>query len=133
MRQIMCYLLTRPRATRAELTAALWPELDERSASANLRTNLGHLRRLLEPEREQGEAPWFVRGEGETLSLWHDGIESDVEQFDALVEEGRRLDERGVTGSALERYLAAAAVYRGDYVTGLDGPWLTYERIRLRS
>jgi len=133
VRQILCYLLTNPRTARGEVMGALWPDLDERGASANLRTNLGHLRRVLEPERDRGEASWFVRGDGEALILCHDGLESDVVRFDAIVEEARHFEERGVPGTALSRYLAAIDLYQGDYAAGFDDPWVTYERIRLRS
>jgi DNA-binding SARP family transcriptional activator len=133
VRQILCYLLIHSRTTRSGIMEALWPALDERSASANLRTNLGHLRRLLEPDRDQGEASWFVRSDQEMLLLCTDGLETDVARFDSLVAEGRRFEERGVPGSALASYLDAIDLYHGDYAAGLDEPWLTYERIRLRS
>jgi DNA-binding SARP family transcriptional activator len=133
VRQILCFLLAHPVTTRREVTAALWPELDERDAAGNLRTNLTHLQRTLQPDRSREEAPWFVRTSGETLSLCTDGLETDVERFDTLVEEGRRFEDQGVPGSALTRYLDAIDLYRGDYLAGFDDNWVAYERIRLRS
>ncbi len=133
VRQMLCFLLGHPQTTPGEVVTALWPELDERSASANLRTNLGHLQRVLEPDRAQREAPWFVRRDGESLVLTSEGLESDVARFDALTEEGRNLEERGVPGGALSCYLSAIELYRGDYMAGLDDRWIIYERIRIRS
>ena len=133
VRQMLCFLLAHPQTTRGQVVAALWPELDERSASANLRTNLGHLQRVLEPDRAHREAPWFVRSDGEILVLTSEGLESDVARFDALAEEGRTLEERGVPGGALSCYLEAIELYTGDYMAGWDEPWIIYERIRLRS
>jgi LuxR family maltose regulon positive regulatory protein len=133
VRQILCFLLAHPVTTRRELTAALWPDLDEHGAAGNLRTNLTHLQRVLQPDRPRDATPWFVRAEGETLSLCTDGLTTDVERFDALVEEGRRFEDRGVPGTALARYLEAVELYRGDYLVGVDDSWAAYERIRLRS
>ncbi|HEX6312630.1 MAG TPA: BTAD domain-containing putative transcriptional regulator, partial [Acidimicrobiia bacterium] len=133
VRQILCFLLTHPVTTRHELMEALWPDLDEQGAGGNLRTNLAHLQRALQPDRGRDEAPWFVRTDGEMLSLCTDGLTTDVERFDVLVEEGRRFEDRGVPGTALARYLEAVELYSGDYLAGFDDSWAAYERIRLRS
>ncbi|MGH9032929.1 MAG: AfsR/SARP family transcriptional regulator, partial [Acidimicrobiia bacterium] len=133
VRQILSFLVTHPVTTRRDVIAALWPELDEHDAGGNLRTNLAHLQRVLQPERGRDEPPWFVRPNGETLTLCRDGLETDVERFDALIEEGRRFEDRGVPGTALARYLEAVELYRGDYLVGFDDSWTAYERIRLRS
>ena len=133
VRQILGFLLSHPMTTRREMTTSLWPGLDEHDAGGNLRTNLTHLQRVLQPDRPRDEAPWFVRSDGELLSLCTDGLETDVQRFDALIEDGRRYEDRGVPGTALARYLAAIELYRGDYFAGLDDSWVAYERIRLRS
>jgi ATP/maltotriose-dependent transcriptional regulator MalT len=133
VRQILAYLADRGQTTRRELAAALWPELDEKAASGNLRTNLSHLQRVMEPERPKGEPPWYVRTSGEHITLCTEGLTVDVARFDALVEEARRHEGASLPGAALRCYQEAIAFYRGDYLAELDDTWCEYPRIRLRS
>ena len=131
VRQMLCFLLNHPQP--GEVVTALWPELDERSASANLRTNLGHLQRVLEPieriARRRGSYAATARAWCSSPKAWR----ATSPGSSALTEEGRHLEERGVPGGALSCYLSAIDLYRGDYMAGLDDRWIIYERIRLRS
>ena len=57
---LLAFLVGHRRTTRAAVTAALWPDLDERSAGNNLGVTLNHLLRVLEPWRDSGE-PAYLR------------------------------------------------------------------------
>ena len=72
-RELLSLLALRGETTREAAAAVLWPDLDERRSSNNLRITLSHLRRLLDPARRPGEAPFFVRQRGEQLRLHPSG------------------------------------------------------------
>ena len=119
VRQMLCFLLSHPQTTRGEVVTALRPELDEHSASANLRTNLGHLQRVLEPDRahlarRRGSYAATARAWCSSPKTWR----ATSPRFDALTEEGRNLEERGVPGGALR------ATCRRSSCTGATTSWV---------
>ena len=61
-------------------------------------------------------------------------ISTDVEEFDAHYEEGRRLERIGRTDEAAAEYEKAMYLYRGDYlVEDLYEDWTMVERERLSN
>ena len=135
VRQLMVRLLLLRSVNRVTLAAQLWPDLAPDRAAANLRVNLRHLQQALQPERPTASPPWFVRSAGSTLELAAvaDGLEIDVDRFDALVESALRAEAEGMPSVALAEYQSALALYRGDLLSGFDDPELVVERLRLRS
>ncbi len=134
VRLLFAYLLQHPSVSRRDLAAALWPDLEIDKALANVRANLRFLLRAMEPERPTGTDSWFIDTDGRTIDLLLDRIELDVVDFDALVEQGRKADERGVPSETLDCYERAIALYDGDYLEeSFQDPWAEFERIRLRS
>ena len=134
VRQLLAYLVVYPTTTRAAVAGALWPDLDEEAAGRNLRVNLTHLQRLLEPDRADGEAPFFVRTSGTTLQLTGEGwLEVDVWQFDRLLDQAEQAERQSIPSRALAAYQQALPLYRGDYLADLpDADWADLERNRLR-
>jgi len=134
VRQLLAFLVERRRVTRSDIIGALWPDLEPDRASANLRANLNYLHRALQPDRLEGDPPWFVQLDGDALALASDGLEVDAWDFDRLVVEARAAETERVPGVALERYLTAVELYQGDYLAPwADATWGDFERIRLRS
>ncbi len=134
VRTLCGYLVHHPSVSRREIAAALWPDRSEDKAQSNLRVNLRHLLSVFEPDRPSGGAPWFMDAEGPTLNLRRDRIVIDVVEFDDLISEARRSDERGIPGQALELYREAADLFGGDYLEARShDAWAEFERIRLRS
>src|ERR671912_277074 len=86
LRALLAFLVTQRDTTRGSIMAALWPDLDERSAANNLRVTLTYLLRLLEPWRAAGESAFHVRTSGQRVELvtgqW---LRVDVDEFDADV------------------------------------------------
>lgn len=138
-RERVCQLLVRlllvRTVNRATLASELWPDLPSDRAAANLRVNLRHLQRVLQPDRPSTSLPWFVRNTGSTLQLAGraDGLEVDVDRFDELIGAALRAEAEGMPSVALAEYQSALALYRGDLLSGIDDPELTMERMRLRS
>lgn len=135
VRQLLVRLLLDRRINRSTLAIALWPDLPADRAAANLRVNLRHLQRVLQPERPTASPPWFVRSTGTSLQLAArtDGLEIDVDRFDELIASALRAEAEGMPSVALAEYQSALALYRGDLLSGIDDPQLVMERMRLRS
>jgi len=135
VRDLLRFLIAHRDARRVDLTAALWPEMDDKTAASNLRVNLSHLLKVLEPDRKGNEPSFFIDLEGERVSLRSDdALVIDAERFDQSLDRAERLEGEGRIREALEAYHSAIELYRGDYLGDAGEPhWGEIERTRLRS
>jgi DNA-binding SARP family transcriptional activator len=115
--------------------ADLWPDLDNASASRNLRVTLAYLQSVLEPDRSDLDAPYFLRSSGGTLTLVVDEyLVIDSRMFERSLDEAGRLERQGVPSAALMAYERAVETWHGDFFEGLRSErWLQLERDRLRG
>jgi DNA-binding SARP family transcriptional activator len=114
VRLLFLYLVLHGPAHREQITDALWPHLDLRAADQNLRVTLTYLHQVLEPERCNGEAPFFIRQTGPTLSLAGGShLEVDAHTFRALIDRAEDADHRGLPSVALELFEQALQHWRG--------------------
>ncbi|HXD41223.1 MAG TPA: BTAD domain-containing putative transcriptional regulator [Ramlibacter sp.] len=107
--------------SRSRLIALLWPDQSDEDARAALRQCLHLMRRLLGPAGDG------LGSDGDHIVLRDSAFDVDVRRFEALAARGD-----------LEAMLAAADLYRGDFVGTLDagvefGCWAEAERERLRN
>jgi predicted ATPase/DNA-binding SARP family transcriptional activator len=103
---------------RDSLAYALWPNVPESKARANLRRHLYELRRALPPHPQ--DVPWLLR-QADTLQ-WNPAVEFwlDVAEFERL--------------SASPHHLAkAAALYGDDLLPNVYEDWISFDRERLRN
>jgi len=133
VRSLLCWLVARRRVTRAETEAALWPAFDTTTAGGNLRTTLGYLQRVLEPQRAAGDAPFHVRADGDALLLADEAVTVDAWEFERLLDAAADAEARGAPSDALAAYEAAAALWGGDYLVDVYDDWAGPERDRLRA
>jgi DNA-binding SARP family transcriptional activator len=133
VRSLVAELVVRRSASRDELAAALWPDLSEDKAANNLRVNLHHLQQLLEPRRPPDAPPAYLQPTATGLRLCPDDVTIDVDDFDARVADALAAERRGSPSHALEHYEAACALYRGDFLPGIESEAVVLERTRLRS
>jgi DNA-binding SARP family transcriptional activator len=133
VRSLLAQLAVRGVVTRDELMTALWPELDADRAAHNLRVNLGHLHVVLEPDRQPGDAPWFVRQDAATLRL-HRSPHLIVDLWD-FEQDLAAADERDrVPTAALDHLRRAVGRWRGRPLTDLAGSeWTTTQADRLTA
>lgn len=106
---------------RSRLVGLLWPDHGDEDARSALRQCLHVLRRTL------GPAAAGLDSEGDHLVLREAGFDVDARRFEALA--GR---------ADVASMLAAAELYRGDFLDSLDAgadfaPWAEAERQRLRD
>jgi DNA-binding SARP family transcriptional activator len=134
VRTILGYLVINRAASRNALARALWPDLERASAANNLRVNLNHLIRSLEPDKPGQVPSYFIRSEADSLRLaGGDWLVVDLWDFDARLGWAAKAEQAGWTAEALDHLLAAVDLYRGPFLEELDLDWALYERERLRS
>jgi LuxR family transcriptional regulator, maltose regulon positive regulatory protein len=133
VRELLFLLVTHGPITRARAAATLWPDLADGAARNNLRVTLSYLNRALDPDRA-AQDPGAVRERGEQLRLADDPwLTVDVRRFEEALAHARRLERDGAIDAAVERYLEAVAVYRGDYLADSDAEWAEPVRSHLRT
>lgn len=134
VRQLLAHLLLHRTVSRRRVAEDLWPELATDKALANLRVNLAHLQRALQPDRDRDVAPWFVRADGDTISIAPSGFTTDVTEFELGCRRARAFDDESRTGPAIEAYRAVVGLYRGPFLQEWpDAAWADAERVRLHS
>ncbi len=114
------------------LMQTFWPDADLDSARNNLNVAIYGLRKTL--ARQQPSLTHVLLEDGRyrlhpDLDLW-----CDVEQFEELVRQGRRLEAEGHADQAVARYREAEQLYRDDlFIEDRAEDWLAPERQRLRD
>ncbi len=114
VRSLLLYLVIHGPAHREQIIDALWPHLDPGAADRNLRVTLTYLNQVLEPGRQNGEAPFFIRQTGSTLALaGPPHLHVDLHEFESLVDRADDADHRGLPSVALELFERALKLWRG--------------------
>jgi DNA-binding SARP family transcriptional activator len=134
VRSLLAFLVLHRDTTRSAVLAALWPDFDDRSGANNLRVTLNHLAGLLDPERAEGEAPYYLRVHGSMLRLvTHTGV-VDLDRFEEVIRLARKAEADGAPSVALGHHLTAADLYRGTLFSDVpDAEWMDLAREQVRS
>ena len=134
LQELVAYLVAHRRTTRAAITAALWPDLEERSAANNLGVTLNHLLRLLEPWRDAGEPAYLLRLEGAAVQLvTGEHLHLDVDRFDEHRRAAAEAEADGAPSVALEHHQAAVELYRDQLHADLpESEWFALDREHYR-
>lgn len=132
---ILKYLLAnrdRP-VSRDYLMGWLWPESSAKKARWSLNSAVHVLRKLSAEWTSRAPYASFVVYEGGCYRLCPSlRVSTDVDEFDAHYERGRRLAGEGRMHEAATEYDRAVELYRGDYlVEDLYEDWTMVERERL--
>jgi DNA-binding SARP family transcriptional activator len=135
VRELLAYLVGHRKTHRAAISAALWPDHDEKAGGNNLGVTLSYLLKALEPWRAAGEPPYLVRLEGSLVELAVGSrLHLDVDRFDELLAAAGRAASEGNASAALDHHLAATDLYRGDLFADVpEAEWLAMDRAHYRS
>src|SRR5262245_65966002 len=114
--------------SREHLAFLFWPDSTESQARTNLRQLLHHLRSAL-PDAGQ-----FLETDGQNI-LWRPTAEFsiDVADFEACAIQSEEDVKTREPVRARKKLEEAAALYRGDFMPGLQDEWAELERKRLRQ
>ncbi len=105
--------------TTWEAAETLWPEKDEQKASSVFHTTLHRLRKAVGDDTVQARNRRYYLNE--RLELRYDVLE-----YTALGERARR-------EANADLYAAAAALYQGEYLSGVDSEWCVERRETLHA
>jgi ATP/maltotriose-dependent transcriptional regulator MalT/DNA-binding SARP family transcriptional activator len=127
-RDIFAYLVSLGgrSVTRARLVDLYWPQLDADAAHDNLRVTISAIRKAVgDVVKFESNGYRFVAPPGAAV---------DIASFDESIEGARHALARGALDEARRAYAAAAELYRGEFLEGMeDGGWQWRERERLRA
>ncbi len=133
---ILKYLLahrSRP-VSQDHLMGWLWPESNLKKARWSLNSAIHVLRKLLSNCPAPDLENYIVLEEGYYRLCPTIRVETDIDEFDAHYEQGRRLEKAHWTEEAAAEYEKAIELYRGDYlVEDLYEDWTMVERERLAN
>lgn len=127
VQQLLGLLAERRTVTRRDAAELLWPDLEPKSASHNLRVTLAYLNRALEPDRDPEEPPVYVTQIGDHIGL-HPEVTTDLDAFRSAVRAGMSHTRRRTPRSAMVAYREAAELYRGEFLAGHDDDWIAVPR-----
>ncbi|MCC8246901.1 BTAD domain-containing putative transcriptional regulator [Saccharothrix luteola] len=118
--------------SKDELIDGVWGDSPPATAGAGLYTYISGLRRALEPERPKRSAGVVLTsaGSGYCLRVPVDGV--DVHRFERHRERARELADRE-PALALAELEQAHALWRGEALSGVPGPFAESQRSRLHE
>ncbi|GAA3464457.1 BTAD domain-containing putative transcriptional regulator [Saccharothrix longispora] len=110
-----------------ELIDAVWGDEPPSNAEASVYTYVSGLRRQLDPQRSARSTSGVLVSTGFGYSLRLTGDSSDVALFEQHRRRAAELDAEG----ALKELDAALALWRGEALSGVPGPFASAQRARL--
>src|SRR5215213_4175902 len=112
----------------------LWPESNLKRARWSLNSAIHTLRNLISECPSSAPLNHVLLEDGYYRLRSEVRVITDVDEFEAHYEEGRRLEKEGRAGEATAEYEKAIELYRGDYlVEDLYEDWTMVERERLSN
>jgi DNA-binding SARP family transcriptional activator len=131
VRELLTVLVVRRRVRREQVAVDLWPDLG--SAAHNLRVTLNYLQQLLQPTRGRGDLPYFVRADGDWLTLVDNArITVDLWTLNQHLDAAECSDRDGDPLATIEHLEQALPLWRGEPLADLpDTDWAWAERTRL--
>ena len=131
---ILKYLLAHRdrQVSQDNLMGWLWPESNLKKARWSLNSAIHVLRKLLSSCPSSDNVNYILLEEGYYSLSPTVRVETDVDEFDACYERGRRLERANRRQQAAAEYEKAIELYRGDYLAeDLYEDWTMVERERL--
>jgi DNA-binding SARP family transcriptional activator len=117
--------------SRQELIDALWGDTPPSSVNGSLYTYVSSLRGALEPDRPRRGDSRLLTSVGSGYSLRVPPEALDLHRLASLHDTARRYAERGATTAAVDALDTALALWHGEALSGLPGPYLATQRARL--
>jgi DNA-binding SARP family transcriptional activator len=115
--------------SREDLINAIWGHEPPASAEGSVYTYVSGLRRVIEPGRGNRAASAVLLSEGPGYLLRADAV--DLHEFDALRRRAEQALADGDQAAAVEAADQALALWRGEPLSGLPGPFAASLRDRL--
>ena len=135
VRQLLACMVIHRTIRRQRVADLLWPDANEEAASANLRMTLSYVQALLQPDREKGQAPWFLQQAAGLLTLREsDELVVDTWAFDRCVDDAATHRANAHPSAEVELLCQALQLWRGAAFDDVgDLAWIVDERNRLHG
>jgi DNA-binding SARP family transcriptional activator/DNA-binding CsgD family transcriptional regulator len=117
--------------SREDLVSLVWGDDAPSGASGSLYTYVSRLRRVLEPDRDKWSGGQTLISEGAGYTLRLDPGQLDVLEFDRLRDIANERWSRLDLPAARAALEAALALWRGEALAGINGPFAALHRKRL--
>ena len=133
VQELLCYLVAFRRVRREAVSDALWPDVLD--GGRNLRVTLSYLQKVLQPDRADGEAPYFLRSESGWLIFEPDlRVTVDFWEMESCLDVAAAAERDGSPAAALAAYRQALSLWRGDPFADLpDAGWAQATSVRIRQ
>ena len=133
VRELLCYVVAHPLSRRERIAEALWPGADD--PAHNLRVTLNYLQRVLEPDRTGRIPPYYLRAEGQTLTLTRAAdLSVDLWELEAALGDSDVAERAGKPGAALDSYRTALPLWRGEpFADAPYADWSQPLRLQLQT
>ena len=122
VKELFFYVLLHGPLERDAIGAMFWPELSTKKMRNSFHTTLHRMRRAVGAETVVMEEGRYRLGD---VDYWF-----DVEEFESLIERARLLPSQD--WQAEELWRRAAALYRGDFLPGVERAWCVPQQETLR-
>ncbi|MFJ6633960.1 BTAD domain-containing putative transcriptional regulator [Streptomyces sp. NPDC091376] len=116
--------------SREQLLDGVWGDSPPQSGRKVLPSYVYGLRKTLD-EEGSGPADSVIRGERGGYRFVPDGVRLDVADLAAQLDDARGAKASGDTATAVDRLSGALALFEGEPLAGLPGPYAEAERQRL--
>jgi DNA-binding SARP family transcriptional activator len=132
-RALFAVLASRPDrvVSREDLITAIWGQDPPPSADGSIYTYISGLRRALEPGRDNRAVSSVLLSEGPGYRLRIAAEDIDLHEFEALRRKAEQARADGDQAAAVEAADRALALWHGEPLSGLPGPWAASLRDRL--
>ncbi|MFI7123150.1 BTAD domain-containing putative transcriptional regulator [Amycolatopsis sp. NPDC049868] len=117
--------------TMAELIQAVWGATAPASASGSVHTYISGLRQILDPSRTRWSTGGLLVSDASGYLLRLDNDALDVHEFEQLCDTARSCRQDGNVGGGVETLDRALALWSGEALSGVPGPYAESLRTRL--
>ncbi|TDX53205.1 BTAD domain-containing putative transcriptional regulator [Orenia marismortui] len=102
--------------SKDQICQILYPDLSQEDAYRSFSVNLSCLNKVLNPNREAGDKPYFIIKDKDNYGLVNNfTYRSDVDIFGELIERGKQADSKLIK---IKYYQQALDIYEGDFIVG---------------
>ncbi|MGI8732176.1 MAG: BTAD domain-containing putative transcriptional regulator [Pyrinomonadaceae bacterium] len=133
-RDILCFITSRRhhRASKDTIIDTFWGETDLEVVEKNFHPTVSHIRKALNSNQPLKQNFLLYR-DGDYQLNPEFSYQIDIEEFDLLMGEGEKARRARQFEECIERYEAAVAIYRGEFMQGSYEPWVEEQRTYYRE
>lgn len=133
-RDIFCFIISRrhQRASKDTIIDTFWGETDFEAVEKNFHPTVSHIRKALNSNQSLKQNFLLYR-DGDYQLNQEFSYRIDVEEFDALLNEGESARRARKFEECITAYESALKLYRGEFMQGSYEPWVEEQRSYYRE